>query len=231
MILELTALRYLLLLTFVLTGCAAQLPDSSPAALDRTNQQLMQLQQDQQRLSGQVTALENQLRQLQEQLRYQQTGGLPTAAQPTEMVTRPSQNTELATPPAGQDQATLTELSPTDIYLKAFSDYASGQYNGAVDGFRRFIERFPGNDFSGNAQYWLGECYYSQRLLSRALTEFSLVAERYPDSNKAPDALLKMAGIYRELNQPDLQRQTETLLLEAYPQSGAAKKLRATQPF
>lgn len=230
MILDLTALRNLLLLTLILTGCAAPLKDSRPLATELTNQRLDRLQQEQQDLSRQLLALENQLRQLQEQLRNQPAVNTPAPYKPTEMVTPASQKAELDPLQSGADPAAGAGASPTDIYLKAFTDYASGRFDEAIIGFRRFIERFPHNDFSGNAQFWLGECYYSQRQLNRALTEFSLVAEQYPDSNKAPDALLKMAGIYQELNQPDRQRQTTTRLLDGYPQSGAAKKLRAEQP-
>jgi len=231
MILDLTSLRYLLLLVFALTGCAAQVPGQPAIQATGSDSQLRQLLQDQQSLSRQVGSLEEQVRQLEVRLQEQQAVIANLTAHPTEMVNGNGQKTEPATAPSGFGATTAAGQTATDIYLKAFSDYASGRFSEAISGFNRFLERYPDNDFSGNAQFWLGECYYSQRLLSRALSEFSLVAERYPDGSKAPDALLKMANIYRELNQPDQQRQTEDLLLKLYPQSDAGKKLRGSRSF
>jgi tol-pal system protein YbgF len=227
MILDLTSLRYLLLLTFVLTGCAAQVP-GQPVA-QATGADGSPLLQEQPSLVRRVGALEEQVRQLEVRLQEQQAVIAKLTAHPTEMVIGNSQKTEPATAPPGFEATSVVGQTATDIYLKAFSDYASGRFNEAISGFNRFLERFPDNDFSGNAQFWLGECYYSQRLLSRALSEFSLVAERYPDGSKAPDALLRMANLYLELNQPDQQRQTEDLLLKLYPQSNAGKKLRGSR--
>jgi len=221
MILDLTNLRYLLLLMLILTGCAAQVP------IGTTPGNLQQLQQDQQALSRQVVTLQEQVHQLEVQLQAQQEVLARISPRTTEMGMPSSQKTEPAATSITAEGTGTTTRAATDIYLAAFSDYASGRFNEAIQGFRTFLDRFPNNDFSGNAQFWLGECYYSQRLLSKALAEFSLAAERYPDGAKAPDALAKMAGIFAELNQPEKQRQAEDRLLELYPQSSAGKKLRA----
>jgi tol-pal system protein YbgF len=229
MILDLATLRYLLLLTFLLAGCAAQVPTGTPSDSLRQGDKLQQLQLEQQSLSLQVSALQEQLRQLEAQVQTHQDVIAGISPRTTEMVIQGGQKTEVtapATPPEGTGTAGRTA---TDIYLKAFSDYAAGRFSEAIQGFRDFLELYPGNDFSGNAQFWLGECYYSQRLLSKALAEFSLAAERYPDGTKAADALLKMSRIYSELNQPDKQRQTEDRLLELYPQSSAGKQLRSSR--
>lgn len=116
--------------------------------------------------------------------------------------------------------------SATETYLKAFTDYASGRFPEAIAGFRNFIGSYPDNVFAGNAQYWLGECYYSQRLLSRAAEEFNQVLNRYPDGVKAPEALLKLIAIYGDLNQPEMQTQLRQQLLERYPLSRASMQLK-----
>jgi len=231
MILDLTVFRYLLLLTIVLTGCAAQVRHRPVTEHGPASGELQQLNQEQLALAQKVSALEEQIRRLEARLQSQQEMISRQSAHPTEMVTGDGHKTEPgAILPAHKPTAT-TSATATDIYLKAFSDYASGRFSEAITGFRRFLERYPDNDFSGNAQFWLGECYYSQRLLSHSLTEFSLVVERYPDASKAPEALLKMAGIYAELNQPENRRRTEDLLLQLYPQSDAGEKLRSSRSF
>jgi tol-pal system protein YbgF len=223
MILDLATLRYLLLLTFILTGCAAQVP------IGTTPDNLQQLQQDQQSLSRQVVTLQEQVHQLEVQVQAQQEMMVRISPRTTEMVMPSGQKTDTPAASVTAESPGTATRAATDIYLTAFSNYASGRFNEAIQGFRSFLAQYPDNDFSGNAQFWLGECFYSQRLLSKALAEFSLAAERYPDSAKAPDALAKMAGIYAELNQPEQQRQAENRLLELYPQSNAGKKLRASR--
>jgi tetratricopeptide (TPR) repeat protein len=52
--------------------------------------------------------------------------------------------------------------------------------------------RHPDSEYAGNAQYWIGECYYTQRDYARALEAFNKVIERYPKGQKVPDALLKV---------------------------------------
>lgn len=227
MILDLTAFRYLLLLTIILTGCAVQVPREPVTEIGKADVELQQLRQEQLTLASKVTSLEAQVRRLEVRLQALQASTSWQSVHSTEMVTGNGQKAEPGAALPGPEQIATSSTTATDIYLKAFSDYASGRFSEAITGFRQFLERYPDNDFSGNAQFWLGECYYSQRLLSRALTEFSLVAERYPDASKAPDALLRMAGIYDELNQPENRRRTEDLLLQLYPQSDAGKKLRS----
>jgi tol-pal system protein YbgF len=229
MILDLTAFRYLLLLTIILTGCAVQVPREPVTETGQADVELQQLRQDQLTLASKVTSLEAQVRRLEVRLQALQASTSWQSVHPTEMVTGNGQKAEPGATLPGPGQIATSSATATDIYLKAFSDYASGRFSEAITGFRQFLERYPDNDFSGNAQFWLGECYYSQRLLSRALTEFSLVAERYPDASKAPDALLRMAGIYDELNQPENRRRTEDLLLQLYPQSDAGNKLRSSR--
>ena len=68
-----------------------------------------------------------------------------------------------------------------------------GKHDQAIDGFRRFVRRYPRSDYSDNAQYWLGEAFYDRKLFKQALTEFAAVGVTYPQGNKVPDAELKAA--------------------------------------
>ena len=46
--------------------------------------------------------------------------------------------------------------------------------------------------FLDNAQYWLGEAYYVNHDYTNALAAFQRVVDKYPQSRKVPDALLKV---------------------------------------
>jgi len=113
-----------------------------------------------------------------------------------------------------------------DEYLQAFGLFSSNNYGGAVEAFESFIRSHRGSEYAGNAQYWIGECYYSQRDYVRALESFSKVIENYPKGSKVPDALLKVGYSQFSLNQADKARTTLETLVEKYPRSPAAAKAR-----
>lgn len=221
-------LRHLFFILILLPACT---PPQALVAPRDFSAELAALQQQQEETDRRLNELRETLRQLEDRLQTQQAAiddlGRGGAAQ---KVTPPGENAVPVRPVAPAPPAADTVRTATDIYLKAFSDYASGRFTTAAEGFRSFLQRYPSNDFSGNAQFWLGECYYSQGLLPRANEEFSRVVELYPDNAKAPDALLRMAAVFTELRQPGEAQRTIDLLLNRYPQSSAARKAREQQP-
>lgn len=179
-------------------------------SLDRQEQSL-------QRISNQVAELETRLqRQTEEidQLRQApqpaQAGALPvqTSSQMQGIATSPE-------PGAG---------SPTEVYLQAFGDYASGRYQAAVHGFETFLQRFPNNSYASNAQFWLADCYFNQQQYPLAILEFERVLADYQNAPKNPDALLKIAIANLQLGATDEARQAIDTLTQRYPKSTATQK-------
>jgi TolA-binding protein len=68
----------------------------------------------------------------------------------------------------------------------------------------------------------MGEAYYVNRAFPEALTAFQRVAEKYPQSRKLPDALLKIGYCYYELKQFSLARDALSQVTTKYPDSPAA---------
>ncbi|HLO27370.1 MAG TPA: tol-pal system protein YbgF [Geobacteraceae bacterium] len=113
-----------------------------------------------------------------------------------------------------------------DAYMKAFGLFGSNNYAAAIEGFEAFIKAHPDSEYAGNAQYWIGECYYTQRDYHRALEAFNKVIEKYQKGNKVPDALLKVGFTLISLNESEKARATLETLVEKYPKSPAAAKAR-----
>jgi len=84
-----------------------------------------------------------------------------------------------------------TVQSPETIYYAAYSDYLKKNYPLAIQGFRQFIQMFPQNGFADNSLYWIGECYYSQKMYQEAVNTFTELIGNYADGDKIPDAILK----------------------------------------
>ena len=55
-----------------------------------------------------------------------------------------------------------------------------------------FVQRYPNDPLAGNAQYWLGETYYVRKDYENAATAFAEGYQKYPESGKAADNLLKL---------------------------------------
>ena len=74
---------------------------------------------------------------------------------------------------------------------------------------------------AGNAQYWLGETYYVRGQFREAAVTFAEGFQRYPDSPKAPDNLLKLGKSLAALGQSADACGTFAELVTRYPQAPA----------
>ena len=94
-------------------------------------------------------------------------------------------------PPPGLSGAS-PQGSPEQQYASAFGLLRAGDYAAAAEGMQQFLKNNPGHELAGNAVYWLGETYYVRKDYQRAATQFMEGFEKYPQSHKAPDNLLKL---------------------------------------
>ncbi|HEY7954205.1 MAG TPA: tol-pal system protein YbgF [Polyangia bacterium] len=115
------------------------------------------------------------------------------------------------------------ERDPLKVYRAAQEDLRLGKTDAAQNGFRTFLRRFPHHDYADNAQYWLGECYYSRKQFAEAATEFRRTVERYPLGNKAPDAMLKLGYSLQAMGEMTKARDVLGQVPESYPRSDAAR--------
>ena len=84
--------------------------------------------------------------------------------------------------------------------MAAYTHYASGKYDDAVVTLDRFIELHPGNEDVAYAYYLKGLSYYEQisdvardqRMTEKALETFTDLVRRFPDTDYARDAVLKI---------------------------------------
>ena len=113
-----------------------------------------------------------------------------------------------------------------EAYMKAFGLYSTNQFQAAIDAFTRFLAKYPASEYAVNAQYWIGECYYTNRDFTRAIEEFTKVSVRYPHGKKVPDAMLKVGFALISINQQDRAHAVLEALVKEYPQSPASAKAR-----
>lgn len=112
---------------------------------------------------------------------------------------------------------------PEVLYGEAYKLYENGSFVQSREKFKEYLRLFPNTDKSDNAQFWIGECYYSQKRYEEAILEYEKVIRGYPKGNKIPGALLKQGLAFYELG----DKTSSGLLLEKvikdYPHTNEAK--------
>lgn len=128
---------------------------------------------------------------------------------------------------------TLPQGSPEAQYEFAYGQLLQaqreqGDFGRAEQALRAFIAANSSHRLAGNAQYWLGETYYVRRDYQNAAVTFAEGFQKYPNSEKAPDNLLKLGMSLGQLNQKQRACGTFGELERRYPQATASIK-QATQ--
>jgi len=128
-------------------------------------------------------------------------------------------------PPAGAELITAGPKAEK-LYAGALALYSSRDYQQATARFQEFVAVYPEHKLAGNAQYWIGECYYSQKRFAEAAEEFSKVEKSYPASSKVPAALLKKGLSLAEIKRmPEAQAALQRIV-DKYGQSEEATKAK-----
>jgi len=86
----------------------------------------------------------------------------------------------------------LPRGTPIERYNYAYSLLTKMRLQDAETAFLEFLAQHGDDPLAGNAQYWLGETYYARQNLGEAARTFLIGIQRYPNSSKAPDSMLKL---------------------------------------
>jgi TolA-binding protein len=112
-----------------------------------------------------------------------------------------------------------------DRYLIALSLHQNGKFEEAIELFRKLIVDDRTNSLADNAQYWIGESYYSMKQYQRAVIEFEKVSA-FSNSDKGDDAQYKIGLCYKQVGNQEKSRAEFQKLIELYPQSEFAENAK-----
>lgn len=108
-------------------------------------------------------------------------------------------------------------------YSQAFDALKATNYPAAIAGFESFLNTYPTSPIAENAQYWLGEAHYAKGEYDKAAAAFRVVGERWPNSRKSPDALLKLGFSQLEMKRYSEARVTLADVTRKFPDSDSAR--------
>ena len=113
-------------------------------------------------------------------------------------------------------------------YAAAYETFKEGKYEKARIEFQNFLKQYPKTEYSANAQFWIGECYYLDQKYEKAILEYEKVVKNYPDGNKVPYALLKQGLSFQKLGDKTSAKLILQQIIRDYPNTNQAKVARAT---
>ncbi len=136
--------------------------------------------------------------------------------------------------PGGGSQATAPPEPPppsappagADLYRQGYSDYARGNYDQALFSLEEFLRLRPADDLADDAQYLIGEVYFSQQRYLEAVGAYDRLLKDHADGERAASAHLKKGLALLEMNRTaDAVIQFQHVVT-AYPKSEEARAAR-----
>lgn len=135
-----------------------------------------------------------------------------------------------ATPQAGEiEPARASSPEAYRAYDQAYDLLIARDFQGATEGFTRFLQKYPNDGMAGSAQYWLGQASFELGEYRKAADMFLKGFTNYPRSEKAPESLLKLGVALKRLNEKDAACDSFAELIRRYPQAPQAVLQRAEQ--
>ncbi len=105
---------------------------------------------------------------------------------------------------------------------RGLAEFKAGNHQAANQSFSAFLQRYPESGYLPQAYFWLGSTHFAQQECSKAIPAYQTVTTRFPNSQKAPEALLNIASCQLDLKDKGGARETLEQLLKKYPSSTAA---------
>lgn len=198
------------------------------------------MQQDIQRLRGQIEVQAHDLKLLQQQQEafYKDLDERIAKIRPEARMPQGPQSAVTQQPPV-QAQATKQPVAATIIpkpsrlpanpadehanYTKAYELVRAKQFDQAIVAMNNFISDYPNSEYGSNANYWLGELHLTQGDNQKAQQFFKQVVDKYPKSNKVSAAMLKLGFIYFDQGDYSAAKETLSRVQKEFPNTSTAR--------
>jgi tol-pal system protein YbgF len=113
------------------------------------------------------------------------------------------------------------------LYAAAYELFKEAKYEKSREAFENFLKQYPDTEFSDNAQFWVGECYYFEKKYEKAIVEYEKVTKNFPEGNKVPYALLKQGLSFLKLGDKASGKLLLQQVTKDYPNTSQARIARA----
>jgi tol-pal system protein YbgF len=113
------------------------------------------------------------------------------------------------------------------MYSAAYQTFKEGHYSKAKSEFQNYLTAYPASEYSDNAQFWIGECYFFEKNYEKAILEYEKVVKNYAGGNKVPYALLKQGLSFQKLGDKTSAKLLLQQVIKNYPNTNQARIARS----
>ena len=125
---------------------------------------------------------------------------------------------------AVQEAALPPNATPKDAYDLGYGYVLQKNYPLAAQTFRDFLEKYPRDRLTAEAQYWLGESLFQEQQYRDAAEAFLAVSTKYETSGHAPEALLRLGESLAALGEKEAACASLGEVLRKYPHASLSVK-------
>jgi len=127
---------------------------------------------------------------------------------------------------AAVEASSALTASAQALYDRGYTLFHRGLFVDSETAFQQFLRGYSETVLGDNAQFWIAEARFARGDISGALAAYRETAYRFPDGNKAPDALLKAGDCLLALGDGEAARRSFRQILDDFPGSTAAATAR-----
>ena len=117
--------------------------------------------------------------------------------------------------------------TPKEEYEHAYAHVLHKDYALAEEGLRAFLQKYPKDRLTADANYWLGESLFQRQRYREAAESFLTVSTKYETAGKAPDSLLRLGQSLAALKEKEAACATLAEVPRKYPRAAANIKTSA----
>jgi len=127
----------------------------------------------------------------------------------------------------GSSKDTARKQDKESMYSASYQLFKEGNYDKARVEFRNFLALHPKSEYSENAQFWIGECYFFEKDYEKAILEYEKVTKNFPRGKKVPYALLKQGLSFLNLKDKTSAKLLLQQVIKDYPNTNQARVARS----
>jgi TolA-binding protein len=123
-------------------------------------------------------------------------------------------------------QDTSPAADPTELYEKGSQEFAHENWDAAIDSLNQYLK--SSKPKNAEEAYWMrAESYYHLEKYKLAIADYSQFPEKYTKSKHMAEALYKIGNSFEALGSPDDAKGFYQLLVDKFPKSPYAKKVKS----
>ncbi len=201
--------------------------DQMQSQIDAQNGQIEELKHEIEQLQQELSALKQNAQSTNNSDNSQNNASVNTA-NTTGALANVGANAAASTP-VGSGTVTdakgnalkASDNSAKKAYNDAYQMVVNNKLSQSIPAFKSYLEKYPDNDLTPNAWYWLGQVQYKQKQYEDARVSF-LNAAGFKNSAKRPDSLYKLGLIYKQNGDKDKAKRFFEVVVKSYPNDTSA---------